>query len=133
VAWAGEAASPTGGADYAPLAQAVSGRQYYLTAAGTYYDGSQATTACAEGYHMASMWELLDVSNLIYNTTLGFQHSSGDQGDGPPAHADGWVRSGLCQLQRLHQWRGGAPGHRGLATPRLGVSRKHHRSLACRR
>ena len=93
VAWAGEAASPTGGGRYAPLAQAVSGRQYYLTPSGS-YDGSEATTACTEGYHMASLWELLDVSNLIYNTTLGFQHSSGDQGDGPPAHADGWVRTG---------------------------------------
>jgi len=93
VAWAGEAASPTGGADYAPLAQAVSGRQYYLTAEGT-YDGSEAKTACAEGYHMASMWELLDVSNLIYNTTLGYHHASPDQGDGPPTNADGWVRTG---------------------------------------
>ena len=94
VAWAGEAASPAEGSRYAPLAQGVSGRQYYLTPGGNIYDGSEAASACAEGYHMASLWELLDLSNLTYNTTLGYQHASGDQGDGPPAGADGWVRTG---------------------------------------
>jgi hypothetical protein len=91
VAWAGEAASPAEGGRYAPLAQGVAGRQYYLTPSGS-YDGSEATSACAEGYHMASIWELLDLSNLTYNTTLGSQKA--DMGEGPPTHADGWVRTG---------------------------------------
>ena len=94
VAWARDAASPAAGSRYGPLAQGVSGRQYYLTPDGTSYDGSEAPSACAEGYHMASIWELLDLSNLTYNTTLGYQHASSDQGDGPPTGRDGWVRTG---------------------------------------
>ena len=96
VAWAREGASPGEGGRYAPLAQGVSGRQYYLTSAST-YDGDDALTACAAGYHMASLWELLDVSNLTYNSTLGYNHTPGDEGDGPPTgtlFAEGWVRTG---------------------------------------
>ena len=45
----------------APLAQAPSMRQYYVTT--TKKPGGEATTACAAGYHMASLWEILDTSN----------------------------------------------------------------------
>ena len=64
-------------------------REYYLTTAT--YNGASATTACASGYHMASMWEILDPSSLKYNTTLG--HTEDDSGSGPPV-ARGWVRTG---------------------------------------
>ena len=64
-------------------------REYYLTTAT--YDGASATTACASGYHMASIWEILDPSGLKYNTTLG--HTTDDSGSGPPV-ARGWVRTG---------------------------------------
>jgi len=77
---------------YAPLLQGGSGQSYYLTASTA--TGANADTACASGYHMASLWEILDVSNLAYDTTLGYQHPSGDQGDGPPTGVDGWVRTG---------------------------------------
>jgi hypothetical protein len=70
---------------YAPL------RQYYLTSSDA-YDGSQATSACSAGYHMASLWEILDPSNLRYNTSLG--DSRADSGMGPPTVSFGWVRTG---------------------------------------
>jgi hypothetical protein len=68
-------------------------RQFYL--AGPGYLGGVAKTACASGYHMASLWEIADPSNLKYNTSLGYQQT--DSGDGPPAdetYVRGWVRTG---------------------------------------
>lgn len=67
-------------------------RKFYLTQ--TTHTGSQALTACADGYHMASLWEIFDPSNLKYNTQLGL--TKDDSGFGPPAGetATGWVRSG---------------------------------------
>lgn len=69
-------------------------REYYLT--DTEHNGSQALTACADGYHMASLWEILDVSNLSYNTTLGFTFP--DSGSGPPANTPGWIRTGFLSF-----------------------------------
>jgi hypothetical protein len=75
-------------------------RQFYLTR--TLHNGAQAQTACAEGYHMASVWEMADPSALEYNTTLG--QGSSDSGAGPPTAfgrslpplpAHGWVRTGF--------------------------------------
>ncbi len=62
---------------------------YYLTK--TTHNGAQALTACAAGYHMASMWEIYDPSNLRYNTFLGV--TLADSGLGPP-NRFGWIRSG---------------------------------------
>lgn len=72
------------------LAATAEMRQYYL--AGAVISGSLAADACAEGYHMASLWEILDTSNLVYNTTLGLVQ--GDSGSGPPTLWSGWVRTG---------------------------------------
>ena len=67
-------------------------RKYYLTQ--SQHDGSQTLSACAEGYHMASLWEIHDPSNLRYDTTLGF--TTADSGSGPPAslNSNGWIRTG---------------------------------------
>ena len=64
-------------------------RSFYLTQ--TEHTGSQALTACAEDYHMASLWEILDPSNLRYNTELGYTRA--DSGSGPPV-AFGFARTG---------------------------------------
>ena len=64
-------------------------RQYYLTS--TTRNGASALSACASGYHMASLWEILDPSHLKYNTTLG--QTDGDSGQGPTTWP-GWVRTG---------------------------------------
>jgi hypothetical protein len=73
-----------------PLASSASIRQYYLTT--STHNGAGARTACAAGYHMASLWEILDTSNLKYNATLGV--AGDDSGQGPPTVGGGWVRTG---------------------------------------
>jgi hypothetical protein len=67
-------------------------RGYYLTSSNFY--ATQALTACAKGYHTASMWELLDVSNLNYHYNHPYAMTRGDSGYGPPAERAGWVRTG---------------------------------------
>ena len=64
-------------------------RSFYLTQ--TTHNGSQALTACAAGYHTASLWEIFDTSNLKYETALGL--TTVDSGSGPP-HVAGWIRTG---------------------------------------
>ena len=67
-------------------------KSFYVTE--TTHNGSQALTACAEGYHMASVWEILDPSNLRYNTQLGATWP--DSGFGPPtaSASEAWIRTG---------------------------------------
>ncbi len=72
-------------------------RGYYLTKES--FEGSQAggingdgAGVCACGYHFASLWEILDPSNLKYNTNLG--DIQDDSGNGPPSFISGWVRTG---------------------------------------
>lgn len=48
--------------DFVP---AGAGRHVYLTA--NTYLPAYARSACVSGYHMASLWEIMDVSNLIYD------------------------------------------------------------------
>jgi hypothetical protein len=62
---------------------------YYLTK--TKHNGAQAVTACAAGYHMASIWEIHDPSALRYNMVFGY--TTDDSGLGPPI-AKGWIRTG---------------------------------------
>ncbi len=66
-------------------------RQYYITDLSHYPD--EAPTACAAGYHFASLWEILDPSGLQYDTALG--QTTLDSGGGPPTiQGLGWVRTG---------------------------------------
>lgn len=91
-----------------PIVKQLQPRKFYLTQ--TTRTGSQALTACAEGYHMASLWEIFDTSNLRYDTALGAV--SNDSGSGPPAVAieaghilhGGWIRTGGGSIG------GGVPG-----------------------
>ena len=73
-----------------PLAASAAGREYYLTNSAS--TATHALTACAGGYHMASLWEMLDTSGLKYNTGLGAARD--DSGQGPPSFLGGWVRTG---------------------------------------
>ncbi len=95
VAWLGSLAwgqkEAAASAPSAPLAATTGMRHYYL-----YYaveTATQALTACASGYHMASLWEMLDTSHLQYNAALGV--FNGDSGSGPPTVWSGWVRTGF--------------------------------------
>lgn len=82
-----------GGSDWGP-----GSRRYYLTRETV--QGNKTLDACARHYHMASRFEIHDVSALRYDTTVGL--SSDDAGTGPPGRAAaygsedamGWVRTG---------------------------------------
>ena len=89
LAWGQEEAAASN--PQAPLAASTGLRQYYSTKTGL-RDGADADTACASGYHMASLWEILHTGNLAYNTTLG--GTQDDSGQGPPTCWHGWVRTG---------------------------------------
>jgi hypothetical protein len=65
-------------------------RQYYRT--WNSYTPTNFTAACAAGYHFASLWEILDPSNLEYNNILGWNQA--DSGEGPPTNRHGWIRTG---------------------------------------
>lgn len=82
-------------ASEAETAQAASTgmRQFYLTQSDIFM-GNMALTACAPGYHMASLWEIADPSNLKYNPSLGFKQD--DSGEGPPSDTGGWIRTGYA-------------------------------------
>ena len=98
LAWGRDEASAS--ARQSPLAAPTGMRQYYLTQGNS--KGSGASTECADGYHMASLWEILDPSNLQYNATLGVTRD--DSGQGPPTRSLGWVRTGFSS------YNGSTPG-----------------------
>jgi len=77
-------------------------RRYYLTFQS--FDGASALTACEAGFHMASLWEIRDPSNLRYDTVLGIDRD--DSGEGPPTSTFDF--SGLVDLAGLGWIRTGA-------------------------
>jgi hypothetical protein len=68
------------------------GWHFYLT--NTDYAANRVLTACTAGYHMASLWEMLDVSDLIYDYSHPAAYKKADSGYGPPSGWNGWVRTG---------------------------------------
>jgi hypothetical protein len=74
------------------LLAAGGGRHFYLTDANFATD--EVLTACADGYHMASLWEILDVSNMVYDYDHPDAHVKADSGNGPPSGWYGWARTG---------------------------------------
>ena len=83
-------------------------RSFYLTK--TTHQGDTVLTACATGYHFASISELFYYGNLVYNIELG--HSNNDSGFGAPRGIPGWMRSG--------QEFGGSEIQCGIWTARVG-------------
>jgi hypothetical protein len=69
-------------------------RGYYLARGTNLFTGGQALTACVTGYHMASLWEIHEPSNLRYDTALGITQD--DSGSGPPSSSPGWIRTGFA-------------------------------------
>jgi hypothetical protein len=83
-------------ASVSPLQEFVptsSGRHVYLTA-DSIYSPVSATSACSSGYHMASFWEIMDVSNLVYDYDHPSAFTRDDSGRGLPSYQVGWVRTG---------------------------------------
>ena len=68
-------------------------KKFYVTLGG--FHGNQALTACDRGFHMASLWEIFDPSNLEYDTKRGYPgFTDNDLGSGPPVRRFGWIRTG---------------------------------------
>jgi len=67
-------------------------KQYYLTK--NTYPANKALSACAPGYHMASIAELANPSALhyYYNYSQAYIMGAG-QGQGPPTGGGGWIYS----------------------------------------
>ena len=63
-------------------------KRFYLS--NGYANGSEARSACAPGFHMASLQEIFNPSDLKYDTTRGA--SMEDSGAGLP-ELSGWVRT----------------------------------------
>jgi hypothetical protein len=59
-----------------------------------YFYPDQALAACGPGYHMASLWEILDTSNWVYDDDHPAAHVQDDSGHGPPSSYYGWIRTG---------------------------------------
>ncbi len=70
-------------------------RRFYLSPTST-VTGGEATTACNNGFHMASLWELRDPSHLAFANDLAQLPSSLDLGQGPVSGTAGfgWIRTG---------------------------------------
>lgn len=98
-------------------------RQYYVTTAT--FRGNEAPAACATGYHFASFFEISELTNLRYNSTLGA--TSPDAGSGPPTWVPatpgvdrtvrGWVRTGSAggEPSKCKEGGGSLYGSPGLA------------------
>ena len=107
----------------APLQLPIVPASFYLTV--DKYWGDEPLTACAPGYHMASLWEIADPSSLRYDTTLGV--TSADSGSGPPTGPPqeyvGWVRTGYHSLDvsthpglaNCNAWTSSSGDHNGTA------------------
>ena len=93
-------------------------RSFYLTP--TAQRGDQAAAFCDAGYHMASIWEILNTTNLKYASNRGASHA--DAGLGPPSYYAGWVRTGYLDnisltpgMANCNSWTSQDPLHHGTA------------------
>jgi len=96
----------------------TNGRHYYL------YDVAiqsiYAPVACSNGYHMASLWEIMDVSNMTYDYFHPNADTQDDSGYGPPSFVRGWVRTGYGSAAsgspgtaNCNNWSSNASAHSG--------------------
>jgi hypothetical protein len=117
---------------------------YYVTEADR--RPAEALSSCAAGYHMASLWEILDPTELRYARCLAEAKVLADQGSGPPAGYWGWVRTGgdgsvveLAGQANCHVWTDTALGHFGTivrlnpdwAAPASAISPWEARTWGC--
>jgi hypothetical protein len=78
-----------------------------------------------DSYHMASLWEILDPTDLEYNADLGYTRA--DSGAGPPTYLSAWVRtggdsnttSGYAGQDNCAVWTSDDPGHLGTTVQLL--------------
>jgi type II secretory pathway pseudopilin PulG len=77
------------------LTRAAQPKRYFITSTDTVQAGD-APNACGTGYHMASLFEILDPTQLQYDTTApsAYTSTTDDLGSGPPTNIFGWIRTG---------------------------------------
>jgi len=99
-------------------AGAADSRRWFYKTSDFAYDGANALTACDSGFHMASIWEIVDASNLRYDTGRG--QTKDDSGHGPPQGSNGWVRTGqdaytgnILGTSNCGAWTSSSPSHYG--------------------
>ena len=90
----------------APTPQVDARRAFYLTKGR--YNGGKALTACTTGYHMASIWEIKEITFLRYDNTLGRNYGDSVHGGPPSSTATesmgiGWIRAG-SNLRNCKKW-----------------------------
>jgi hypothetical protein len=87
-------------------------RRYYLTSAVS--TTFAAATSCEAGFHMASAFELLDPTDLEYETAFGA--SEADAGSGPVSTLEGRVRTGGGPSSTLNciAWASQSDTHTGM-------------------
>ncbi len=76
-------------------ANATTTYPHYLYLTKNTFATNKVLIACATGYHMASLWEILDISNPIYDVNHPDAFKRDDSGYGPPSDWNGWVRTGV--------------------------------------
>jgi hypothetical protein len=74
------------------ISPTVGRKNFYLTILN--YSGSEVLTACGTGYHTASFWEILNVTNLVYEYDNPAAKIKADSSYGPPSNWYGWIRTG---------------------------------------
>jgi hypothetical protein len=97
---------------------AGSGRRFLVT--NTNVTGANADTSCPAGFHMASLWELHDVTALTYDQYVPNAKARSDMGTGPVAGWWAWVRTGndafnanLAGRANCDVWTSTTAGHYG--------------------
>lgn len=86
-------------------------RRYYLTTG--IFPATGVPTACAPGYHTASIHELTDPSALEYDVSRG--DTNDDAGQGPISNNSGWVRTGgsASTTTNCNAWTSASASHDG--------------------
>jgi hypothetical protein len=87
-------------------------RRFYLTQEAS-FGPLQVLSACAPGFHMASIYELIDPSLLEYDPLLGDARESSPTG--PIAGNSGWIRSGGSTSTTVNcsAWTSNSSAHTG--------------------
>jgi hypothetical protein len=97
-------------------------RGFYLTK--NTVTGGNVLTACAAGYHFASIWEIENTSDLHYNRTLGLTNTNSGLGapsisytlDRSVRNAPiGWIRTGGALDTNCKNWTSNSAADHGSA------------------
>jgi hypothetical protein len=97
-------------------------RGYYLTK--NTVTGGNVLTACATGYHFASIWEIENTSDLHYNRTLGLTNANTGQGAPSISYTldrsvidapIGWIRTGGALDANCKNWTSDSATDQGSA------------------